>query len=172
MLTESIQKTVVLANSTWGQTILTAGVTLVSILLAQSVILWIYRLGEKRRVDPTLQDWCSKYSASLGILKYELSEMRPLTSVADLVAAQNALHLVAPISLEEITTEIETAISLAIDAYFSEDEELFEERRIEIFAGHQRFKNKARELFGLSLRAHVGHSHAISISRASRFGGL
>jgi hypothetical protein len=98
---------VIAANQAWWHVpLLSAAAALVGVLLAQGVVLWIYRQNERRRGDPELLRQCAAFNVALGKVKRALSENAVPSDLGELEEAFDSLNIIAPDGILEIVDRI------------------------------------------------------------------
>src|SRR5436190_20833555 len=102
----------------WHAPLFSAVAALIGVLIAQGVVLWIYRRNEKRRADPELLRHCAEFSAAVGSLKRQLAVETPttrdLSALDQLEIAHDSLDIVGPVEIQLLADRIVGDIAAAL----------------------------------------------------------
>jgi hypothetical protein len=132
----------------WGQPLLTAALTLFGLIVTQLVLIWLYKRGESKRLDPFLVQSCAAYSSAVGRLSVQLHENSLLVDFADYEKVSRELSMIAPHDIQLVIEQIQMDVYFAIDYYAQNEMDECEQSISDLFEHHKIFEEVARTTFG------------------------
>jgi hypothetical protein len=138
----------------WGQAVLEASLTVVGLIVTQTIVIRLFQRSESKRLDPFVVQCCAEFSSALGQVKMQLRDRAPLSAIIDYKSTFERLSLIGPDEIHVVMERVQSDIFSCIRHQASGDEEQFQESLSSLFQDQMNFTQVARRHLGQKEKRH------------------
>jgi|SRR5665213_199944 len=146
--------TVVVQAGGWGQAVIVASLTVLGLVVTQTVVIRLFLRGERRRLDPFVVQCCPEYGSAVGQIKTQLHDKTSLAAISDYESSYERLSLIAPDEIHLVMESIQSDIMLAVRYQARGDENKFQENLERLFRDQMQFTQVVRRHLGQKEKIH------------------